>query len=202
MLVAVGVLVGTLLAACDAATTPGSMMGADPSSATVPGLGMMGSTRGGFPMAPLDCDLPSSLPGQVVHVMLVDGRGAGAMGWMMGGSAPTGRRMLLRAVPATVAAGETSFLAVNRGGRTHELVVLPLPAGQRVGERVADARGRVDETGSLGEASASCAGGEGDGIESGRVGWMTLDLPAGRYELVCNLRNHYANGMYQLLVVR
>jgi uncharacterized cupredoxin-like copper-binding protein len=61
--------------------------------------------------------------------------------------------------------------------------------------------GKVDETGSLGEASASCAAGSGEGIEAGSVGWVTLNLARGRYEVVCNLRNHYANGMHQLLVV-
>jgi uncharacterized cupredoxin-like copper-binding protein len=33
------------------------------------------------------------------------------------------------------------------------------------------------------------------------VGWTTIDLRPGRYELVCNLRNHYANGMHQELDV-
>ena len=40
-----------------------------------------------------------------------------------------------------------------------------------------------------------------DGIASGAVGWTTLTLPRGRYELVCNLTNHYANRMYQELDV-
>lgn len=40
-----------------------------------------------------------------------------------------------------------------------------------------------------------------EGITSGSVGWTTLTLAPGRYELVCNLKNHYANGMYQELVV-
>src|SRR5664280_1807138 len=34
------------------------------------------------------------------------------------------------------------------------------------------------------------------------TGWMTLQLPAGRYELVCNLPGHYAAGMRALLIVR
>jgi len=28
-----------------------------------------------------------------------------------------------------------------------------------------------------------------------------VTLPPGRYELICNLPNHYADGMYQELVV-
>jgi uncharacterized cupredoxin-like copper-binding protein len=38
-------------------------------------------------------------------------------------------------------------------------------------------------------------------IASGSVGWVTLTLPPGHYELVCNLQNHYASGMRQELVV-
>lgn len=63
------------------------------------------------------------------------------------------------------------------------------------------ADGKIGEAGSLGEASASCRGGSGEGIRAGTVGWTTLTLAPGRYELVCNLRNHYANGMHQLLQV-
>ena len=87
------------------------------------------------------------------------------------------------------------------GWRTHELVVLPLADGAAAGQRVPGADGKVDETGSLGEVSNSCAAGAGDGITAGAVGWTTVTLSPGRYELVCNLQNHYANGMYQELVV-
>jgi hypothetical protein len=43
--------------------------------------------------------------------------------------------------------------------------------------------------------------GTGEGIRAGTVGWTTLTLAAGGYELVCNLRNHYANGMHQEFLV-
>ena len=49
--------------------------------------------------------------------------------------------------------------------------------------------------------SGSCAEGSGEGITATSVGWVTLNLPAGHYELLCNLPNHYADGMYQELVV-
>ena len=82
---------------------------------------------------------------------------------MMGGNAPLGGHMMLRAVPATVPAGRISFVAENMGWRTHELVILPLKAGSRAGQRVPGPGGKVDESGSLGEASASCAAGSGEG---------------------------------------
>ena len=55
--------------------------------------------------------------------------------------------------------------------------------------------------GSVGEVSSSCGAGAGEGLTSGSTGWTTLTLPAGRYELVCNLPGHYAAGMYTELDV-
>lgn len=49
----------------------------------------------------------------------------------------------------------------------------------------------------MGEVSASCAADGGDGIASGAVGWPTVSLAASRYELVCKLANHHADGMRQ-----
>ena len=161
------------------------------------GGGMMGSVPRGYHMSQLTCAAPSPLPGTTVDVMLADM----GMTQMMGGVAPMGQHMMLRAVPAEVPAGQVSFVVANMGWRTHELVVLPLGAGQQAGRRVPEPDGKVDEAGSLGEASASCAEGPGEGIKAGTVGWVTLNLPAGRYELICNIRNHYVNGMHQLLIV-
>lgn len=120
---------------------------------------------------------------------------------MMGGTAPMGVQMRLQVTPATAAAGTVSLIVSNLGWRTHELVVLPLAAGAEAGQRIPGSDGKVDETGSLGEASAGCASGAGTGLTSGTVGWTTVDLVSGRYELVCNLPNHYADGMYQQLTI-
>lgn len=150
---------------------------------------------------------PPRLAGSVVDVTLVD-MGGGMMGSpsgtgsMMGGSGRTGRGMARAfASPGVVAAGTVSLRVANQGTATHELVVLPLPAGQAAGARPVGTDGRVDETGSLGEASRSCGAGAGDGIAAGAAGWVTLTLQAGRYELVCNLPGHYAAGMYAELDV-
>ena len=89
----------------------------------------------------------------------------------------------------------------NLGMRTHELVIMPLAAGQNAGQRVVGTDGKIDETGSVGEVSNNCASGVGDGILSGSQGWTTLTLSPGRYEFICNLPNHYAAGMYQEVVV-
>ncbi|GAA2244016.1 hypothetical protein GCM10010430_27190 [Kitasatospora cystarginea] len=148
---------------------------------------------------------PPSLPGHVVDVT------AGDMGGMMG---PHGRlpqdntprwhgmgMMWLRAHPGTVAVGTVSLRVFNAGALTHEVVVLPLPDGQAVGERPSGTDGRIDEASSLGEVSRSCGAGAGDGIISGATGWATLTLTPGRYELLCNLPGHYGAGMYTELDV-
>ncbi|MGI8665316.1 MAG: sulfocyanin-like copper-binding protein [Jatrophihabitans sp.] len=145
----------------------------------------------------LRCSAPGSLPGSVVNVTLADM----GMTKMMSGIAPMGAHMILRSSPASVAAGQVSLIASNLGWRTHELVVLPLAAGAVAGRKVAGGDGKVAEAGSLGEASGSCAARTGDGIGSGQIGWVTVTLAPGNYELVCNLPNHYADGMYQKLVV-
>jgi len=103
--------------------------------------------------------------------------------------------------PATVAAGTVSLVALNMGWRTHELVILPLASGATAGQQVRGADGKVAETGSVGEASRSCVSGPGAGITAGTAAWITVTLPPGHYELVCNLANHYLAGMHRELVV-
>ena len=166
----------------------------------MPGPGMMGNGPGagaGYRFSTLTCTAPPGLPGSTVTVTLADM----GMTQMMGGRAPLGTRMLLRALPGTVPAGKVSLVAQNRGWRTHELVILPLAAGEQAGQRVPGTDGTVSEKGSLGEASRSCGAGAGDGIRAGTVSWTTLTLAPGRYELICNLPNHYADGMYQELQI-
>ena len=161
---------------------------------------MMGGGPGvgpGYHFSALTCTAPPDLPGSTVIVTLGDM----GMSQMMGGTAPLGAHMMLRAVPASVRAGKVSLVAENRGWRTHELVILPLAPGEQAGQRVPGPDGKADEKGSLGEASASCGAGAGDGIRAGTVSWTTLTLAPGRYELICNLPNHYADGMYQGLRV-
>ncbi len=109
--------------------------------------------------------------------------------------------MRLLATPTTLSAGQVSIVATNLGWRTHELVVLPLADGQSAGQRVTGSDGRIDEAGSLAEASNNCGAGVGEGVEAGAVTWTTVTLAPGRYEFVCNLPNHYANGMYQEVLV-
>lgn len=132
-----------------------------------------------------------ALPGTTVQVTAID------MGGMMGGRA--GMRLVVDRT--TVPAGTVSLVLSNAGFRTHELVVLPLATGQQAGSRSVGTDRKVDETGSLGEASQTGGSGAGEGIQPGTAGWTTLNLPAGRYELICNLPGHYAAGMYAEITV-
>jgi uncharacterized cupredoxin-like copper-binding protein len=142
------------------------------------------------------CAVPA-LPGTVIGAALINMGGPmrGGAGSMRGGA------MRLSLDRNTTAAGDVSFLASNVGSVTHELLILPLPAGQIVGTRPINADAKIDEAGSLGEASNSCAAGTGDGIASGASGWVTVTLPPGHYEVVCNLPGHYGAGMYAQLIV-
>lgn len=190
------------LAGCAAGTPTMHGRSGDASRGTTTWQGwpvrVMGGAPNGYHFRTPSCSPPDTLPGTPVAIVVGD------MGMMrvMGGVAPYGSRMLLRAMPSRVPVGQVTFVVANVGWRKHEFVVLPLPPGRAVGERVVDAHGRISESGSLGEASATCAAGEGDGIRSGAVGWVTLTLPAGNYELVCNLPNHYSSGMRQQFTVR
>lgn len=189
-------------------------IGANPPYLTGPG--MMGPGRS---PAVTSCAAPA-LPGTVVDVTLTDmhammgpgwsgqrgpaqygyqGRGMGMMG-MMG-------MMRILINPATVPPGQVSFRVTNAGALNHELVVLPLAKGHYLGQRTVGPDGKVDEAGSLGEASRTCAADRGEdnpssaGIAPGASGWTTVTLTPGRYELICNITGHYWTGMYAELDV-
>lgn len=153
--------------------------------------------------SPVSCAAPD-LPGTVVDVGLVD------MGNMMGGnsmmddplSGPPATHMRLLAAPTSVPSGTVSFRVHNNGTRTHELVVLPLGSNHKAGQHTVGSDARIDEAGTLGEASRTCGSGAGEGIDAGAAGWVTLPLRPGSYELVCNLKHHYSSGMFKTLIVR
>jgi len=196
----VAVIASLVLAGCSSSTGsgPGMMGGGSVPPGSGPGTGMMGGGSGsGYHFSKLTCTAPPDLPGRAVIVTLGDM----GMTQMMGGTAPLGAHMMLRAVPGTVPAGKVSLVAENMGWRTHELVILPLVASEPAGQRAPGPDGKVKERASLGEASTSCGAGAGGGIRAGTVSWTTLTLAPGRYELICNLPHHYADGMHQEILV-
>ena len=140
-----------------------------------------------------------ALPGTLVNVSLADMGGSmmGSQGNTMMGSGA----MRLIADHTSVPHGTVSFLVTNSGSIDHEMVVLPLADSQAAGTRPTAGDARIDEAGSLGEASKTDGQGAGKGIEPGASGWMSITLARGHYELVCNLAGHYTAGMFTQLTV-
>jgi uncharacterized cupredoxin-like copper-binding protein len=167
------------------------------SLAAVWAVGGLVSHQGAGFLSRVRCTAPN-LPGTVVNVSLTNMGGPmmGRRDGMMDGGA-----MRLTADRTTVAHGTVSFLVTNAGSISHEMAILILPDAQIAGTRPIGGDGRIDEAGSLTEASNTCAEGSGQGILPGASGWVTLTLPPGRYELICNLPGHYAAGMYSQLTV-
>ena len=182
-------LIGALVAAVTALVASAAVAVGTVNGAVTPGRNGVrsGSTRA----AP-------SLPGTVVNVSLTDSGGSmmGQRGGMMSGGS-----MRLSADQASVAHGTVSFLVTNGGGIKHEMVLLPLPASHRAGTRPIGGNAKIDEAGSLGEASNNNGKDAGEGVDPGASSWTTLTLAPGHYELVCNLPNHYSAGMYTPLTV-
>jgi len=162
----------------------GMMMGPGMMSPGMTGPGMMGPGMMGpgwnrtySPGAPADGSWPGAYPWP-------------GMGMM---------RVVLN--PLTVPAGPVSFRVRNTGMMIHEMTVLPLGPGRSPGQLGIDANGQVDEFGAVGHAERTCAEGEGDGILPGSIGWTTVTLQPGRYEVLCNIAGHYGAGMYTELDV-
>ncbi|HEV7640428.1 MAG TPA: cupredoxin domain-containing protein [Gaiellaceae bacterium] len=86
-----------------------------------------------------------------------------------------------------VPAGKVTFVVRNAGTTEHELLVIPWPKAGKL----ALARFKANETTSLGEVSE---------LKPGKTGRVTLELPPGRYLLICNLSGHYQLGMQAALV--
>lgn len=90
-----------------------------------------------------------------------------------------------------VPAGKVRFVAKNVGQLEHELIVLKtelaadqLPYNEKEQKAEEEQAGQV-----LGEI-------EPDELPPGKSAEMTLDLAAGHYVLLCNLPQHYKNGMH------
>ena len=70
---------------------------------------------------------------------------------------------------------------------------MPLPANQYPGQRAIGTDGKVDEAGSVGEASRSSGADAGDGVLAGATAWTTTNLPPGRYD--CSATSRATTGL-------
>lgn len=86
-------------------------------------------------------------------------------------------------------AGDVKFTMKNAGTIPHEFIVVKTDFAP--GEIPLGSNNRFDEEGEGVEAI-----GEIPEWEPGTTGTVTLKLPAGKYQLLCNIAGHYKNGMY------
>ena len=96
------------------------------------------------------------------------------------------QHMYMNVDPASVAAGTVTFTVTNEGVKKHEFVVLQTDANPDKltveGDEVVE--DDYDSPGEIGD------------LPAGSTDTLTLDLPAGNYVLICNLKGHYRMGMY------
>jgi uncharacterized cupredoxin-like copper-binding protein len=106
----------------------------------------------------------------------------------LGDTNGTNAPMTMTLTPSTVPAGKVTFTVKNDGTIKHEMVVLKATPAELV-------------VGSDGKVSESTTAGEVGDVEVGKTKTGTLNLAAGTYEVVCNIKDHYQLGMHATLTV-
>jgi uncharacterized cupredoxin-like copper-binding protein len=85
-------------------------------------------------------------------------------------------------------AGKVTFTMTNYGTMTHEMLIVQTDIAP--GKITVGSDGRFNE-----DDPASKVVGEISEYDAGTTKTKTFDLPAGKYQLVCNIPNHYTQGM-------
>ena len=97
---------------------------------------------------------------------------------------------------ATIPAGQVTLQIANEGSQAHELLVFATSLDPTAFPKAAD--GSVDEEGQ-GMDKIS----DGENLDPGGSQTRTVDLTKpGRYVLLCNLPDHFAQGMYTTVTVK
>ena len=91
--------------------------------------------------------------------------------------------------PAEAPAGSVTFATTNGGALEHELIVIATDKGAA---NLGTDSGAADEAGVIDELE----------LEPGASGDLTLDLATGPYAIICNIEDHYAQGMYADFTVK
>ncbi len=92
----------------------------------------------------------------------------------------------------TVPAGEVTFNVANVGTFEHEFVIIATDLAQ---DQLPVKGGEVDE-------DAVDVVSEIEGLQPGKDGNLSVDLPAGHYVIFCNLPGHYLAGMHTEITVQ
>jgi uncharacterized cupredoxin-like copper-binding protein len=116
------------------------------------------------------------------------------LGMAMGGD-KSKAMMSIVALPASVPAGEVTFVATNRSSDyVHEMIVAKVADPAKPLPYVtADTKVDEEAAGHLGEVSE---------LDPGKSGKLTLTLEPGTYVLYCNIPGHYMAGMWATITVR
>lgn len=93
----------------------------------------------------------------------------------------------MKASSVQIPAGTVSFEVVNEGKKKHEMIVLNTPTKAADLEYDADKDRIVEEEGTVVD--------EAEDVEAGTSAILNVDLDAGHYVLVCNIKGHYRMGM-------
>jgi hypothetical protein len=83
------------------------------------------------------------------------------------------------------------FLVTNGGSIDHEMVIVTLSNSQAVGTRPIGGDAKIDEAGSLGQASNTDGKGAGQGVVPGAPSWMTITLAPGNMNWSATLTGHH-----------
>ena len=131
--------------------------------------------------------------GQVVHVGLIDAsdvKGAN----ITGGNMLKHEMMTVRSDVAEVKAGMIEFDATNYSHAfPHEMIVLAVKdAAATLPYNKGASRVDEDKLSSMGEVSE---------MGPGKSGTLTVNLPPGKYLLICNVASHFMAGMSTPLTV-
>jgi uncharacterized cupredoxin-like copper-binding protein len=100
----------------------------------------------------------------------------------------------VRAQPAAVQAGETSFEIRNTGSVEHDFLVLDTDLEP---DDVPLEKGKVDT-----KARGMKELGHVHSVRSGQKTTEEIDLEAGRFLLICNIEGHFQSGMHTPFQVR
>lgn len=96
----------------------------------------------------------------------------------------------LQPAPKTVKAGQVTFAVTNAGSIAHEVVVIKTDAAPGSLPVTAD---RVSEKAAVGEVPD---------VAPGASKQVTLNLKAGKYVLLCNVKGHYKLGQWSAFTVK